>query len=150
MNAKALKRSIENETFTRINDEIWESEHWLRLSTRFFPKNLIVDMGFSIPLNKRCIGADVFLLYGETYLVSALIEEREDKEHQISQKVLEVLPARKIKKAMSQEGSRLVFSQCSISKKEFKEYVKNHTVEEILRSTELLERVVKRYMQKHR
>lgn len=114
MNAKALKRSIENETFTRINDEIWESEHWLRLGVRFFPKNLIIDMRFYVLQSRLSIGAEVCMLYGETYFEGALISEKDNEEHHISKKVLEMLPARKIKEC---EGSRVVLSQCKISKK---------------------------------
>lgn len=139
MDAKALKRSVESETFRRINDEIWESEHWLRLGVRFFPKNLIADMRFYVPQNRLSIGADVCMLYGETYFEGALISEKDNEEHHISKKVLEMLPARKIKEC---EGSRIVLSQCKISKRQFKEYTKNHLVDEVLDSMELLESVL--------
>lgn len=95
-------------------------------------------MRFYIPLNRRSIGADVNLIYGDIYFEGALINEKENREKQISEQTMGILPVRKIINVNPGKYKGLVTSRCSISRKEFKE---------IIGGTELLEAVLGRYVQ---
>lgn len=144
MNAKELKRSVENEIFRKIHNNIWESEHWLRLDLRFVPKSLVTRIFFTNTNGSNGMSAEIYLLNGVKFYevgVTGLM----DYNASVSADTCMCLPIGKMF-GVSERGELPVeLSYYKISKEEFKEYIKTHTVREIINSTELLDSAVERH-----
>lgn len=132
VNAKTLKRSIESETFRKINSDIWESDHWIRMKRKIYPKSLISDLYFS-GVSNGGFNAIVYMVYSKEYWVQSVVRRYADTRNEEMKKTVASVPVSKLAERPGAYG---------ISKKEFKAYVKNHTVEEIIYNTNLLRQVI--------
>lgn len=141
MNAKELKRSIENENFRKIHNNIWESEHWLRLDLRFIPKSLVTRIFFTNTYGSNGMSAEIYMLNGVKFYEVGLTGLT-DYNASVSADTCMCLPIGKMF-GVSESGQLPVeLSYYRISKEEFKEYIRTHTVREVINSTELLNSVV--------
>ena len=142
--ASVLKKSIEKETFTVLKDKmIWESEHWLRIKDAFFPKSFISGLGGSVAANTimtvKTLDRKEYTLYHVGYL------ERRQEEELIGG----TLPLVKLLNEMGYDG--LIEMKCSpcLSDEKldemFKNYLSDHTVADLINTTDLMEMYVKEY-----
>ena len=142
--ASVLKKSIEKETFTVLKKKmIWESEHWLRIKDAFFPKSLISGLGGSVAANTimtvKTLDRKEYTLYHVGHL------ERRQEEELIGS----TLPLVKLLNEMGYDG--LIEMKCSpcLSDEKldemFKNYLSNHSVEDLINTTDIMEMYVKEY-----
>ena len=142
--AKVLKKSIEKETFTVLKEKmIWESEHWLRIKNAFFPKSLIYGLGGSVAANTimtvRTLDRKEYTLYHVGHL-----ERRQEEEL-----IANTLPLVKFLNEKGYDGlTEMKCSPCLSDKlldEMFKNYLSNHSVEDLVTTTDIMEMYVKEY-----
>ena len=143
-NAKELKKSIEEEKFTILKDKmIWESEHWLRIKNVFFPKSLICGLGGSVAANTIMT---VRTLDRKEYTIQHVGHLERRKEEEL---IANTLPLVKFLNEKGYDGlTEMKCSPCLSDKlldEMFKNYLSNHSVEDLVTTTDIMEMYVKEY-----
>lgn len=142
--AKVLKKSIEKETFTVLKDKmIWESEHWLRIKDAFFPKSMICRLAGSVGANTIMT---VLTIDNKEYALYQMGHLERNQEEKI---IASVLPLTKIlsKKGYDNPNGILWLPRFSdrMVNEMLKNYLSNHSVEDLINTTDLMEMYVKEY-----
>lgn len=153
LNVSELKKSLEKETFQKVAPKTWSSEKWLCVDGHYYPKNIIVYMGgWNHPTERSgtnlkirtILGEDIieygyFPIYKPTFgpnrgkwvdnypMLDALIP------------LTEMIPDR-IQKRHAYDSVE------PSMKKMYEEYMKTHSVTELIETTELLDAYVAEFM----
>lgn len=142
--ASVLKKSIEKETFTVLKDKmIWESEHWLRIKDAFFPKSMICRLAGSVGANTIMT---VLTIDNKEYALYQMGHLERNQEEKI---IASVLPLTKILSEKGYDNPNGVlwlprFSDRMVNEM-FKNYLSNHSVEDLINTTDLMEMYVEEY-----
>lgn len=142
--ASVLKKSIEKETFTVLKDKcIWESEHWLRIKDAFFPKSMICRLAGSVGANTIMT---VLTIDNKEYALYQMGHLERNQEEKI---IASVLPLIKILSEKGYDNPNGIlwlprFSDRMVNEM-FKNYLSNHSVEDLIYTTDIMEMYVKEY-----
>ena len=132
LNVSELKKSLEKETFQKVAPKTWSSEKWLCVDGHYYPKNIIVYMGgWNHPTERSGTNLKIRTILGEDIIdypmLDALIP------------LTEMIPDR-IQKRHAYDSVE------PSMKKMYEEYMKTHSVTELIETTELLDAYVAEFM----
>ncbi len=142
--AKALKKSIENDSFEVLKEnKIWVSEHWLKIQNIFLPKSLICQLSGSVTsatiMMIRTIDNKEYVLYHMGHL------KRQQEEEMIGS----TLPLVSLLDEKGYDGQKVITRLSCVPKPYLEEmlklYLSNHSVEDLINTTDLMEMYVKEY-----
>lgn len=146
--AKVLKRSIENEDFSVLESKtIWASEHWIRVKDYFFSKNLLFSIGGCVTNNRTLVLRTIDRKEYRVTSVGYITKER-------IRLIGNVLPYVKMLTERGFDGQSEIRSRDFLPEEYvdewFNNYMKNHTVNDLILKTEALEAYANAYAKRCR
>ena len=141
---RILKQLVEKETFIVLKKgKIWESEHWIKIQHIFLPKSLICRIGGSVASNTimtiSTLDNKEYTLYHMGHL------KRQQEEEMIGS----TLPLVRLLNEKGYDGQKAILRLPSVTDKfldeMLKNYLSNHSVEDLINTTDIMEMYVKEY-----
>lgn len=134
LDAEEMIKSIEGERFYRIGKNMWYSQNWIRISTKFFPKNAVVDIRTWVG-GRGNTSLYVRTIWGKEYRCDGFRHRDKLFEPNLKQ-LIDVLPISK--KLDLNSGIIRMISRDYTEPDLLAEYMKTHTTTELIESDELL------------
>lgn len=137
-----LRNSLEQQEFVPLDTYLWESKDWIRIWNKFFPKNVIVGMEV---YGRDSEWLEVRTIMGKSYTIKG------EKDFFLLRQQAERLGVLFPFSRILYETDMTPFSygdrekERQQLKKAYGEYIKTHTVEELITKSELAEQCAETY-----
>jgi len=153
LNVSELKKSLEKETFQKVAPKTWSSEKWLCVDGHYYPKNIIVYMGgWNHPTERsgtnlkiRTILGEDIIEYGYFPIYKPTFGPNRGKWVDNYPMLDALIPLTEMIPDRIQKRHAYDFVEPSM-KKMYEEYMKTHSVTELVETTELLDAYVAEFM----
>lgn len=153
LNVSELKKSLEKETFQKVAYKIWSSEKWLCVDGHYYPKNIIVYMGgwtsstsrSGTKLKIRTILGEDIIEYGYYPIYQPDFGRNRGKLVDNYPMLDALIPLTEMIPDRAQKWNAYTSVRPSM-KKMYEEYMKTHSVTELIETTELLDAYVAEFM----